>query len=57
MKIRPEEITSVLERELEKYEAALDVEQVGTVLEVGDGSPAPCRARCSTSATTCTASP
>jgi F-type H+-transporting ATPase subunit alpha len=37
MKIRPEEITSVLERELEKYEAALDVEEVGTVLEVGDG--------------------
>jgi F-type H+-transporting ATPase subunit alpha len=37
MKIRPEEITSVLERELEKYEAELDVEEVGTVLEVGDG--------------------
>src|SRR5687767_8157370 len=37
MKIRPEEITSVLERELEKYEAELDVEEVGRVLEVGDG--------------------
>src|SRR5688500_20381729 len=37
MKIRPEEITSVLERELDKFEAALDVEEVGTVLEVGDG--------------------
>jgi F-type H+-transporting ATPase subunit alpha len=37
MKIRPEEITAVLERELEKYEAALDVDEVGTVLEVGDG--------------------
>ena len=37
MKIRPEEITSVLERELEKYETELDVEEVGTVLEVGDG--------------------
>ena len=37
MKIRPEEITTVLERELEKYEAALDVDEVGTVLEVGDG--------------------
>jgi F-type H+-transporting ATPase subunit alpha len=37
MKIRPEEITTVLERELESYEAALDVDEVGTVLEVGDG--------------------
>ncbi len=37
MKIRPDEITSVLSQELEKYEAALDVEEVGTVLEVGDG--------------------
>ncbi|MDX1623410.1 MAG: F0F1 ATP synthase subunit alpha [Gemmatimonadota bacterium] len=37
MKIRSEEITSILERELEKYEAELDVEEVGTVLEVGDG--------------------
>jgi F-type H+-transporting ATPase subunit alpha len=37
MKIRSDEITSVLEKELEKYEASLDVEEVGTVLEVGDG--------------------
>ena len=37
MKIRPEEITTVLEKELESYEAELDVDEVGTVLEVGDG--------------------
>ncbi|MFN2420891.1 MAG: F0F1 ATP synthase subunit alpha [Gemmatimonadota bacterium] len=37
MKIRSDEITSVLEKELEKYQASLDVEEVGTVLEVGDG--------------------
>jgi F-type H+-transporting ATPase subunit alpha len=36
-KIRADEITSVLERELGQFEAALDVEEVGTVLEVGDG--------------------
>ena len=36
-KIRADEITSVLERELDQFEAALDVEEVGTVLEVGDG--------------------
>jgi F-type H+-transporting ATPase subunit alpha len=37
MKIRPDEITAVLKREIERYEAALDVDEVGTVLEVGDG--------------------
>jgi len=37
MKIRSDEITSVLEKELDKFEAELDVEEVGTVLEVGDG--------------------
>ena len=36
-RLRPDEIMSVLSRELDKYEAALDVEEVGTVLEVGDG--------------------
>ncbi len=37
MKIRPEEITSVIKREIESYEKALEVEEVGTILEVGDG--------------------
>ncbi len=36
-RIQPDEITSVLEHELARYEPALDVEEVGTVLEVGDG--------------------
>ena len=37
MKIRPEEITSVIRKEIEAYEKELDVEEVGTILEVGDG--------------------
>lgn len=37
MAIRPEEITSILQRELEKFERKVDVEHVGTVLQVGDG--------------------
>src|SRR5215212_10302307 len=37
MAIRPEEVTSVLERELAGYERELEQVGVGTVLEVGDG--------------------
>jgi F-type H+/Na+-transporting ATPase subunit alpha len=37
MAIRPEEITTILERELQKFERKVDVEHVGTVLQVGDG--------------------
>jgi F-type H+-transporting ATPase subunit alpha len=37
MAIRPEEVTSVLERELAQYEPQLEQVGVGTVLEVGDG--------------------
>ncbi len=37
MAIRAEEITNVIERELEGYRAQLDVEKVGTILRVGDG--------------------
>ena len=37
MAIRPEEITSILERELRGFETELDQRSVGTVLEVGDG--------------------
>ena len=36
MAIRAEEITNVIERELEGYQSSLDVEQVGTILKVGD---------------------
>ena len=37
MAIRPEEITSILEQELQKFERKVDVEHVGTVIQVGDG--------------------
>ena len=37
MKLRPEEITSVLKAQIENYQAEVEVEEVGTVLEVGDG--------------------
>lgn len=37
MAIRPEEITSILEAELKKFDRNVDVEHVGTVLQVGDG--------------------
>ncbi|MFA6142791.1 MAG: F0F1 ATP synthase subunit alpha [Candidatus Omnitrophota bacterium] len=37
MEIRPEEVTSIIKKELEKYKARLRVESVGTVLQVGDG--------------------
>jgi len=35
--IRPDEITSVLEKELEGFQPETDVYEVGTVLQVGDG--------------------
>jgi len=35
--IKPEEVTSILQKELESYETQLQVEGVGTILEVGDG--------------------
>ncbi|MEZ4388994.1 MAG: F0F1 ATP synthase subunit alpha [Candidatus Krumholzibacteriia bacterium] len=37
MKLRPEEISSVLSQELNKYGRDLEVESVGTILQVGDG--------------------
>jgi F-type H+-transporting ATPase subunit alpha len=37
MKLRAEEIASVIRREIETYRTALDVSDTGTVLEVGDG--------------------
>ncbi|MFW6286871.1 MAG: F0F1 ATP synthase subunit alpha [Candidatus Sumerlaeota bacterium] len=36
MGLRPEEITSVLSKELQNYEKELDIKDVGTVLKVGD---------------------
>jgi F-type H+-transporting ATPase subunit alpha len=36
MALKPEEITSIIERELKAYESTLDTEKVGTILKVGD---------------------
>ncbi|MFC1475153.1 F0F1 ATP synthase subunit alpha [Candidatus Zixiibacteriota bacterium] len=37
MGLNPEEVSSVLKKEIEKYETKLEMESVGTVLQVGDG--------------------
>src|SRR3972149_5415870 len=37
MKFKPDEIASVIQREIEQYESRVDVREVGRVLEVGDG--------------------
>src|SRR5438874_8590139 len=37
MKLRPEEITSILKERIEQYDVATDLAEVGTVLQVGDG--------------------
>jgi F-type H+-transporting ATPase subunit alpha len=37
MRFNPEEITSVIRKELETFDAQVDVAEVGTILEVGDG--------------------
>ena len=37
MKLRPEEITSVLKSRIKQYDAGIDIQEVGTVVQVGDG--------------------
>ncbi|MDX9858494.1 MAG: F0F1 ATP synthase subunit alpha [candidate division Zixibacteria bacterium] len=37
MGLNPEEVSSVIKKELEKYETKLEMKSVGTVLQVGDG--------------------
>ncbi len=37
MAFRPEEVSTILQKEIEKYETKLEMESVGTVLQVGDG--------------------
>jgi F-type H+/Na+-transporting ATPase subunit alpha len=37
LKLRPEEITSILKQRIEEYEVDTDLAEVGSVLEVGDG--------------------
>ena len=37
MKLRPEEITSILKSRIEDYDVQSDLSEVGTVLQIGDG--------------------
>ncbi len=37
MKMKPEEITAIIKQQIKDYEVSLNVDDVGTVLEVGDG--------------------
>jgi F0F1-type ATP synthase alpha subunit len=37
MKIKMEEIRSIIKKEIEGYKSELDVSEVGTVIQVGDG--------------------
>ena len=37
MKFKADEIAAVIQKEIEQYDSQLDVREVGTVLEVGDG--------------------
>src|SRR5512132_1025126 len=37
VKIRPEEITSILRKQIEEYDVETDLAEVGTVLQIGDG--------------------
>lgn len=37
MALRPEEVSSIIKKELEKYESKLRMESVGVILQVGDG--------------------
>jgi F-type H+-transporting ATPase subunit alpha len=37
MGLKPEEVSSIIQKELAKYESKLEMESVGTVLQVGDG--------------------
>ncbi|MDR2737000.1 MAG: F0F1 ATP synthase subunit alpha, partial [Gracilibacteraceae bacterium] len=37
MNLRPEEISSIIKQQIERYEGALDVVDVGTVIQVSDG--------------------
>ena len=37
MTVKPEEVASIIKKEIENYEEKLNMENVGTVLQVGDG--------------------
>jgi len=37
MGLNPEEVSAIIKKEVEGYETKLEMESVGTVLQVGDG--------------------
>ena len=37
MKMRPEEITAIIKQQIERYQVDINIDDVGTVIEVGDG--------------------
>ena len=37
MNMKPEEITAIIKKQIEDYNVEMNVDDVGTVLEVGDG--------------------
>ena len=37
MAFRPEEVSSIIQKEIEGYQASLETESVGTILQIGDG--------------------
>ena len=37
MNLRPEEISSIIKQQIERYETSVDIVDVGTVIQVGDG--------------------
>ena len=36
MKLKPQEITAVIQEQIERYQAEVDIKEVGYVLQVGD---------------------
>jgi F-type H+-transporting ATPase subunit alpha len=37
MEIRPDEITSIIKKQIESYSTTVELEEVGEVVQVGDG--------------------
>ena len=37
MQIKPEEITKIIKGQIEKYEAQVELAEIGQVIQVGDG--------------------
>ena len=37
MKMNPEEITAIIKEQIKNYQVELNVDDIGTVIEVGDG--------------------